>query len=132
MSKSTVVIEEYEGIMAKLAAEGKPCWCVKDEDANRTMFKAYFDSKESGKERIDFSDVIWNTDVQPIADACRKFGITEFTISVRQGSLVDEILPAFQEFGVTIQRMVKVEVERPSFRGISEREVINAILMRVA
>ena len=72
MSNTLVAIEEYEGILARLKSEGKPYWCVKSEDANRTMFGAYCNSKEVGQSLIDFNDVIWDADIKPIAETMRK------------------------------------------------------------
>ena len=112
-----IYIKEFERIIDGASSE----------QVNYTLFRAYEESCEHGKRLLDFSDVIWNDDVKPISETLRALGIKEFTISVNQGSLISEILPLFQEEGVTIQGMTKIE-------AYSERmghKVINAILMNV-
>lgn len=47
---------------------------------NPTMYWAYRKSCEAGNDILDFNDVIWEHDIQPIVDTCNKVGITEFTI----------------------------------------------------
>ncbi|MBQ7220694.1 MAG: hypothetical protein IJS28_06930 [Synergistaceae bacterium] len=123
-------IQEYEDIAARLSSEGKPYWGFKDGEANCTMLKAYFNSKETGKASLDFNDTIWDTDIQPIAEAVRRFGISEFTISVRQTNLID-LLAAFQELGITVAGVVKVETNRQAPLGQEEHEVLDALLMKV-
>ena len=124
---NSIHIKEFETIIEDLKQQEKPYWCADREQVNHTLFCAYGESREYGKRLLDFSDVIWKDDVKPIAETLRRLGVREFTISVNQGSLVSEILPAFQEEGVRIQGMTKVE-------AYSERmghEVINTILMGV-
>ena len=48
---------------------------------NATLFWAYRTSKETGNELIDFNEVIWDYDIEEIAQTLRANGITEFTIS---------------------------------------------------
>ena len=59
-------------------------------------------------QRIDFDNVIWDEDVQPIADTMRKFGITHFTISCRTTSLIDT-LAKFQALGVIVKGITKLQ-----------------------
>ncbi|MBQ6972381.1 MAG: hypothetical protein IJP86_08535 [Synergistaceae bacterium] len=130
------IISEYEDIMARLQSEGKPYWAVKDDEANYTMLKAYFNSKKDGKELLDFNDIIWDKDIKAIAEAVRRFGIKEFTISVFATGIADA-LAAFQEAGIRIQGMIKAETDiRTSHwdergRRIKSSNTINALLMKV-
>lgn len=48
---------------------------------NPTMYWAYRKSCEAENDILDFNDVIWEHDIEPIVDTCNKVGITEFTIS---------------------------------------------------
>ena len=51
------------------------------DEINPTMYWAYRKSCEAENDILDFNDVIWEHDIQPIVDTCNKVGITEFTIS---------------------------------------------------
>lgn len=48
---------------------------------NSTMYWAYMKSLDAENEILDFNDVVWEHDIDPIVDTCNKVGITEFTIS---------------------------------------------------
>ena len=109
MKNDAVVIREYEEIISD----------------NRTILNAYENSKKTGNARLDFNDVIWDEDIKAIADTLRKSGIKEFTISIRQGNLID-ILAAFQELGVFIKGVVQVNTRYSSLG------VVSAILMQIA
>lgn len=39
----------------------------KESGINSTMYWAYENSKKAGNETIDFSDVIWDGDIEPIS-----------------------------------------------------------------
>ena len=105
---SIIYIKELDDILETLRQQGTTnVWNVKPEQANATMLAAYRDSKEQGKSRLDFNNGINDTDVQPIAHTCRRLGITEFTITVMQGSLVHEILFRSLVSGVMEQRRLR-------------------------
>ena len=130
------IITEYEDIMARLQSYGKPYWTVKEEECNCTMFTAYFHSKKDGKELLDFNDIIWDKDIKAIAEAVRRFGIREFTISVQASAIID-ILTAFQDLGIRVESMTKVQTnQRDAYMNeagdwIEGYKVINAFLMKV-
>ena len=130
------IISEYEDIMARLQSEGKPYWAVKDDEANYTMLKAYFNSKKDGKELLDFNDIIWDKDIKAIADAVRRFGIREFTISVQASAIID-ILTAFQDLGIRLEGITKVQTNQRDTQmneagdWVEGYKVINAFLMKV-
>ena len=52
-----------------------------EQGLNGTLYWAYQNSKEAGKDLIDFNEVIWDYDIDPIPESCKALGITEFTIS---------------------------------------------------
>lgn len=58
---------------------------------NATLFWAYRTSKETGNELIDFNEVIWDYDIEEIAQTLRANGITEFTISSTFSSLIETL-----------------------------------------
>lgn len=104
-----VSIKEFDDILEALAEQGMYSAQVKPEQANATMLQAYEKSKYLGKELLDFDDVIWGDNIKPIADACRKLGIKEFTISVHQIDILD-VLAAFQKLGVSVQCITEIAV----------------------
>lgn len=53
----------------------------KEEGINSTMYWAYMKSLDAENELLDFNDVVWEHDIDPIVDTCNKLGVTEFTIS---------------------------------------------------
>ena len=115
-------IEEFEAVL-KSADKSKATVI------NNTMFSAYYRSKEKGKARLDFDDVIFDSDVKVIAEAARKFGLKEFTISSHNSGLI-ETLSKFEEVGIKIKGMVKVHYHSPY--EPEKEEVIPAILMKIA
>ena len=130
--KNVISIKEFDDILDALHQQDKNVWAVAPEQANATMLHAYEHSKELGKSRLDFHCVIQDTDVQPIAETCERLGITEFTITVMQGELVRNILPAFQELGIRCQGTTKVEM--PLYCDASDTPVgktIDGLLMEV-
>ena len=52
-----------------------------NDGINPTMYWAYMKSIDAENELLDFNDVVWEHDIQPIVDTCNKVGINEFTIS---------------------------------------------------
>lgn len=80
----------------------------KDHDTyNWTLLSAYYKAQRSGNELIDFSECIWDKDIEPIADALEGNGIDGFTISSTFSGLT-EVLMAFQKKGFRMQGMVMV------------------------
>ena len=116
MTKEAVVIREYEEILSGDRNYDKTI-------DNWTILKAYEGNKVAGNARLDFNEVIWDEDIKAIADTLRKAGIREFTISVHQGNLID-VLTAFQELGIFIHGMVKVNTRY--------HDVVSAVLLQVA
>lgn len=65
---------------------------------NYTAFWAYRKSIEAGNDLIDFNEVIWDEDIDPIAETFQENGISEFTISSTFSSLIPT-LAAFEKHG---------------------------------
>ena len=96
---------------------------------NATLFWAYRTSKETGNELIDFNDVIWDYDIEEIAQTLRANGITEFTISSTFSSLI-ETIAKFEDLGCTLDGIVRVK-ERCTHFGSDEHALIPAFKMTV-
>ena len=71
---------------------------IRAEGINATAFWAYRKSIDAENDLIDFSEVIWDEDVEPIAETFRQNGITEFTISSNFSGLI-RTLVAFEKVG---------------------------------
>ena len=78
---------------------------------NRTFYWAYRSTLETNNNTINFNDVIWENDVEPIIKNCMEFKINTITISTKFSSLVI-ILGLFTDNGCNITGMTKVELEQ--------------------
>lgn len=96
---------------------------------NPTMFWAYRYSQEAESDLLNFSEVIWNEDIAPIVEACREYGIKEFTISSTFSSLL-ETLAEFEKHGCKLAGLTNVRTRYTDFRT-HEKEIKPAVLMRL-
>lgn len=74
---------------------------------NYTAFWAYRKSIEAGNDLIDFNEVIWDEDIDPIAECMQENGISEFTISSTFSSLIPT-LAAFEKHGFKMTGIIEV------------------------
>ena len=104
-------IKTEENTMKKIAAfENAIANQVKDiraEGINATAFWAYRRSEDAGNDLIDFSEVIWDEDIDPIAETFRENDITEFTISSTFSGLIPT-LAAFERHGFKMAGITEV------------------------
>ena len=77
------------------------------KDINPTAFWAYRRSEDAGNDLIDFSEVIWDEDIDPIAETFRENDITEFTISSTFSGLIPT-LAAFERHGFKMAGITEV------------------------
>lgn len=75
---------------------------------NRTFYWAYKNSLETGNETLDFSEVIWDTDIAPIVEACRAYEIDSITISSTFSGLIPT-LAAFEALGCKMAGLTTVK-----------------------
>ena len=94
-------IELFERAIAERAER------LQDYGINSTAFWAYRKSIDAGNDLIDFSEVIWDEDVEPIAETFRQSGITEFTISSTFSGLIPT-LAAFDKLGFKVTGVTEV------------------------
>lgn len=94
---------------------------------NLTLFWAYRNSQRVGNELIDFSDSIWEADIEPAVTLLRNEGIKEFTISSTLSSLIT-ILAAFEKYGCTMNGLTEVKANYTDFIT-GEKKIIPAIRM---
>lgn len=114
-------IELFEKAIAEQAAS------LKDWGINPTLFWAYRNSITAGNDRIDFGEVIWDSEVGEIAETLKENGITEFTISSTFSSLIPT-LAEFAKHGFQMAGLTEVKANYTDFQT-QERAVIPAIRM---
>lgn len=68
---------------------------------------AYWYSVQAGNELINFNDVIWDRDIDGIIADCKRFGISEFTISSTFSNLITTIAE-FQKRGCVLAGLVEI------------------------
>ena len=98
-----------------------------DININHTFGKAYSHSMEAGNELIDFDDVIWDEDIEEIIENCKRYGITEFTVSSGFSRII-ETLDKFAEHGCKVDGLIKVKSIHKDFQT-NKKKVIPAIKM---
>ena len=103
---------------------------VKDlraEGINPTLFWAYRESIEAENEKINFSECIWEYEIEDIANCLKENGIVEFTISSTFSSLI-ETLAEFQKYGFKMAGLTEVNA-RYNAIGSEEKAKLPAIKM---
>lgn len=100
-----------------------------DIDVTPTFGAAYFYSKEAGNDLINFGEVIWDYDIDPIIENCRRFGIKGFTISSIFSNLITTIAE-FQKKGLHLDGLIEINSRyddwKAGLEGISRKERIPA------
>ena len=114
-------IELFERAIAEQAGS------LKEWGINATLFWAYRNSITAGNDRIDFGEVIWDSEVGEIAETLKENGITEFTISSTFFSLIPT-LAEFARHGFQMAGLTEVKANYTDFQT-QERAVIPAIRM---
>ena len=100
---------------------------IRAEGINATAFWAYRRSQDNGNDRIDFSEVIWDEDVAPIAETFKQEGIDEFTISSTFSSLIPT-LAALDKHGFKLAGITEVNANYTDWQT-NKRARIPAIRM---
>lgn len=100
---------------------------LREVGINPTLFWAYRNLEESGNERIDFNECIWEHEIEDIATCLKANGINEFTISSTYSSLI-ETLAEFQKHGFQMAGLTEVNA-RYNEIGSNEKKRIPAIRM---
>ncbi|MBQ3552484.1 MAG: hypothetical protein IJA35_04950 [Clostridia bacterium] len=114
-------IELFERAIAEQAAS------LKDYGINGTAFWAYRKSIDAGNDLIDFSEVIWDEDIDAIVQTLTDNGITEFTISSTFSSLIPT-LAAFEKLGFKMDGITEVNANYTDWQT-NKRARIPAIRM---
>jgi hypothetical protein len=102
---------------------------IKELGINDTLYWAYKNSQDAKNEYIDFNDVIWDTDIEPIIDFCKEAGIDHITISSAFSSLTTTVWE-MTKLGCTIEGMTEVNSVHTNWRT-GERDRIPAFRIRI-
>ena len=110
------IIKTYEELMndPKQRAEAK--------DVNWTLYKAYRDSRKAGTDDLNFSDIIWDEDIESILVTCRKEGIERITISSTFSSLT-EVLWELCQCGCSLDGMRSIPTQFKRYDSEQDKEV---------
>ena len=103
---------------------------LKAEGINPTAFWAYRTSCHNGNDLIDFSEVIWDEDIEAITATFEQNGITEFTISSNFSGLI-KTLVAFDKVGYRMAGTTEVNASYTDWMS-GERAKVPALLMQKA
>ena len=95
---------------------------------NQNFGLAYFAALRNSNDRIDFSCAIHESDTDAILADCRRFGVTEFTVSSTWSGVVTRVA-AFVDGGWRLDGMVKVKGDSVDY-GTGERITVPALLLR--
>lgn len=114
-------IELFERAIAEKAGN------LKDYGINATLFWAYRESIEAGNEQINFSEVIWDKDIDDISKTLLNNEIYEFTISSTFSSLIPT-LAEFEKHGFRMDGLTKVKSRHKDWET-GENEILPAIRM---
>ena len=102
----------------------------KDIDINPTFGAAYFYSVDAENELINFAEVIWDYDIEPILENCKRLGITEFTISSTFSSLITT-MAGLQKRGCTLDGRTEINSRYDDWKT-GKKERIPAFKMSIA
>ena len=101
---------------------------IRAEGINATAFWVYRKSEDAGNELIDFSEVIWDEDVEAIAETFKQNGITEFTISSTFSGLI-ATLADFDKLGFKMAGITEVNANYTDWQT-NNRARVPAIRMK--
>ncbi len=102
---------------------------LKEVGINPTFYWAYRATQHTNNDTIDLHEVIWETDVKPIVEHCKEFGISEITISSNVSGAI-QLLALFMHEGCTIAGMRQVKTEHIDWKT-KENEVLDAIVIQM-
>lgn len=106
----------------------------KDLKVNPYFGEAYFYSQDAGNELINFDGSIWERDLDEIIENCKRFGITEFTISSTFSGLL-KIIAELETRGCQMIKLIKINSRyddwKAGLEGERRKEIIPALLMKI-
>ena len=95
-----------------------------------TLGQAYLYSKEAGNDLPNFAEVIWDYDIDPLLENCKRLGISEFTISSTFSRLITTIAE-LQKKGCTLDGLTEINSRYDDWKT-GKKERIPAFKMSIA
>lgn len=105
-------------------ASGKP---PKEMGIVPSLLWAYREARESGNELIDFSECIWEQDIEGIVKGLKENGFKAFTVSSTFSGLTKTIA-AFEKEGCKLAGMTEVKARFKDWQT-GEQEILPAFLI---
>ena len=96
---------------------------------NFTLLAAYCQALQAGNDLPNFAEVIWDRDIEPIIEDCRKYGITEFTVSSTFSGLIATIAQ-FEKTGCKLEGLTEVKATCIDWET-GENEILPAFRMSI-
>lgn len=100
---------------------------LKEQGINPCFYRAYKESQKANAESLNFHEGIRQNDIQIIVDECKKFGITEFTVSDRATcgfeGLMEFTNAGCKIIGITTTKRLELTEGSNGFLGESIREL---------
>ncbi|MCH3955492.1 MAG: hypothetical protein LKE44_09910 [Eubacterium sp.] len=84
--------------------------------AYRKIYREYEKSMDNENEYLDFSDVIWDDEVEPLIKTMKENGIEHFTYSCRATDAVETIW-LFKQAGCMIEGMIEINARKNFLTG---------------
>ncbi|MGI6256614.1 MAG: DUF7698 family protein [Anaerovoracaceae bacterium] len=101
----------------------------KEAGMNFTLLAAYYQALQAGNDLPNFTEVIWDRDIEPIIEDCKKYGITEFTISSTFSGLITTIAE-FEKRGCKLEGLTEVKATYTDWET-REKEILPAFKMSI-
>ena len=101
----------------------------RDINVNATFGAAYFTSVDAGNDLPDFSEVIWDHDIDEILENMKRFEIFEFTISSTFSSLI-ETIAELEKRGCHLEGLVEINSRYDDWQT-GEKKKIPAFKMTI-
>ena len=98
-------------------------------DINVLLGQAYLYSHEADNELPNFAEVVWENQIEEILADCKRYGITEFTISSTFSSLIN-VVARFEELGAKLEGLVKINSIHKDW-DTGEKEILPAFKMSI-
>ena len=114
-------IEKYERAIEERAAN------LQEYGISSAAFWAYRKSQEAENEMIDFSECLWDRDIEGICNDFKEFGIERFTISSTYSGLIST-LTIFEANGYKVAGLTKVTANYIDFLT-QEKAIVPAIVL---
>ncbi len=116
-------------LLDNAAAAGKS---LSEQGINYYFYHAYKNSKEAKLETLNFYDEIKSDEIVDVVAACKKFKITEFTLSDRSTCGIER-LAEFQQAGCKVTGLTEVKSHREELDGDCEfvTKTLPAMMMQV-